>query len=64
MLRRSRRADALELLEAPADAKRVRKWKKKGGSGEHIKDAEALSEACLKSAVGSNLNRRAEGAVA
>jgi tetratricopeptide (TPR) repeat protein len=57
-------ADALVLLEATDEADKVRRWAEKGGSGEHIQDAEKLSAACLKAAVGSNEGRNAEGAVA
>lgn len=57
-------ADALDLLEATDDATRVRTWAEEGGSGKAAKDPEALEEACLRAAVGSNQGRNTEGAVA
>jgi len=52
---------ALTVLEATEDAELVGEWAKDGGSGEHIRDSEALSEACLKAAVGSNKGRTDAG---
>ena len=56
--------EALQLLDAAADAEKVLGWANSGGSGEHLDDPELLVEACLKAAVGSNKSRRSEGAVA
>ncbi len=55
---------ALEELGAPRDAARVREWVAAGGSPRSTSDPTELASLCLRAAVGSNLKRRAEGAVA
>jgi hypothetical protein len=57
-------AAALEELGVPRDAGRVREWAAFGGSPRATSDPSELSSLCFKAAVGSNLRRRTEGAVA
>jgi len=54
-------ADALDHMDWPAEAKRVRAWSAEGGSPAAMSDPEELATYCMYAAVGSNLNRKAEG---
>lgn len=54
-------ADALDRLNMSAEADRVREWAAQGGSPAAMHDPEELTTYCLYAAVGSNLNRKAEG---
>jgi tetratricopeptide (TPR) repeat protein len=51
-------ADVLDRMDLLEEADRVRVWSAEGGSPDAIKDPEALSEYCLRAAVGSNRGRR------
>lgn len=54
-------ADALDRMAWPEEANRVREWSGEGGSPAAMRDPDELSTYCMHAAVGSNLNRRAEG---
>lgn len=53
-------ADALDQLNFPDDASRVRAWAAQGGSPEAIRDPEELADHCVERGVGSNAVERAE----
>ncbi len=57
-------ADALDHLGFAGEAAMVREWAGSGGSPSALTDAEALTEHCLRHAVGSNASRNDEGAPA
>lgn len=46
-------ADALDQLGFPDEGARARRWAKEGGSPDALTDSEALSEHCIRAAVGS-----------
>ena len=54
-------ADALDRMDWPTEAGRVREWSAAGGSPAAMSDAEELATYCMHAAVGSNLNRTVEG---
>ena len=54
-------ADALDRMDWPAEAERVREWSAEGGSAAAMTDRDELSTYCMHAAVGSNLNRKVEG---
>lgn len=54
-------ADALDRMDWPAEAERVREWSAEGGSPAAMSDPEELAAYCMHAAVGSNLNRKVEG---
>ena len=56
-------ADALDQMDWPAEASRVREWVADGGSPSSMSDPDELATYCMHAAVGSNLNRRVEGEV-
>jgi tetratricopeptide (TPR) repeat protein len=53
-------ADALDQLNFPDDAAKVRTWAAEGGSPDAIEDPEELADRCVERAVGSNAVERAE----
>ena len=57
-------AKALEDLGDAKNARQVRAWVKNGGSKEAPEDPQELSTACFRAAMGSNAQRKAEGALA
>ena len=50
-------ADALDRMDWPAEAERVREWSAEGGSPAAMTDPEELATYCMHAAVGSNLNQ-------
>lgn len=53
-------ADALDQLNFPDDASRVREWAREDGSPDAVREPELLSDRCVERAVGSNAVERAE----
>jgi hypothetical protein len=53
-------ADALDRMDWPAEAARVREWSAEGGSPASMQDPTELSAYCMHAAVGSNLTRSTE----
>jgi tetratricopeptide (TPR) repeat protein len=53
-------ADALDQLNFPDDAAKVRAWAAEGGSPDALEDPEELADRCVERAVGSNAVERAE----